>query len=86
GEVEEAVSAVGFNAVHIFRPSLLLGPRKENRSGEDAAKLIYKVLNFLIPDKYKAIESIKVARAMLHYAKENLPGNHIHESRNLQRF
>mgnify|MGYP006313076297 FL=1 len=27
GEVEEAISAVGFETLHIFRPSLLLGPR-----------------------------------------------------------
>src|SRR5688572_28895830 len=32
GEIEEAVSALGFETVHIFRPSLLLGPRPEHRS------------------------------------------------------
>ncbi len=28
GEVEDAISETGFTAIHIFRPSLLVGPRK----------------------------------------------------------
>jgi len=86
GEVEEAISMVGYFALHIFRPSLLIGPRKEARSGEDAAKLFYKLFGFLIPDKYKGIESIKVARAMISFAKENQPGKFVHESDELQQF
>ncbi len=86
GQVEEAVSAVGFYAYHIFRPSLLIGPRKEQRAGEDAAKVFYKIFGFLIPAKYKGIESIKVARAMIRFAKENKSGKFIHESGELQKF
>ena len=86
GELEEAVSTAGFDAVHIFRPSLLLGPREEKRSGEDAAKIFYKIFGFLIPAKYQAIESIKVARAMLHFASQDKRGNFIHDSRELQQF
>jgi len=86
GEIEEAVSSVGFETVQIFRPSLLLGPRTEKRSGEDAARFFYKVFGFLIPKKYKAIESIKVARAMLRFASQNKRGNFIHESLELQNF
>jgi len=65
GEVEEAIKQIGFGSFHILRPSLLLGPRQEERTGEDAAKFFYKVFGFLVPKKYQAIESIKVARAML---------------------
>ena len=86
GEVEEAVSAVGFDAVHIFRPSLLIGDRPEKRSGEDTAKLFYRIFGFLIPEKYKAISSIKVARAMLHFATQNKKGTFIHESGELQHY
>ena len=86
GEVEEAVSAVGFDAVHIFRPSLLLGHRPEKRSGEDTAKLFYRIFGFLIPNKYNAISSLKVARAMLHFAAQNKKGTFIHESGELQKF
>lgn len=86
GEVEEAVSAVGFEALHILRPSLLIGPRSEKRSSEDAAKLFYKIFGFVIPQKYNAISSIKVARAMLHFASQDKKGIFIHESGELQHF
>ena len=86
GETEEVVTAAGIRSVHIFRPSLLIGPRKEHRSGEDAAKFVYKYLDFLVPEKYKGIESVKVARAMIAFAKKEQPGTFIHESRDLQVF
>ncbi|HEY9046669.1 MAG TPA: NAD-dependent epimerase/dehydratase family protein [Ohtaekwangia sp.] len=86
GEIEEAVSTTGFETVHIFRPSLLLGPRTEHRTGEDAAKVVYKIFGFLIPKKYKAIQSSKVAKAMLQLASLEKPGIHIHESQDLQSF
>lgn len=86
GKVEEAIGEVRFESFHIFRPSLLIGPRKEPRAGEDAAKVFYKIFGFLIPTKYKGIESIKVARAMISFSKENKPGNFVHESEELQRF
>jgi uncharacterized protein YbjT (DUF2867 family) len=86
GAIEEAISNIGFETVHIFRPSLLLGPRAEKRSAEDAAKFFYRIFGFLIPRKYKAIDSVKVARAMEHFASQNQPGNFIHESTELQNF
>lgn len=84
GETELAINKAGFESVHIMRPSLLIGPRKEHRSGEEAAKVFYKYLGFLIPKKYKGIESIKVARAMIALAKQNKAGYFIHESATLQ--
>lgn len=84
GETESAINDVGFNSFHIFRPSLLLGNRKEQRAGEDAAKVFYKIFGFLIPKKYQAIDSGKVARAMLNAAKTNQPGKVIHESAAMQ--
>ena len=86
GEVEEAIGAVEIPAYHIFRPSLLIGPRKEHRSGEDAAKVFYKIFGFIIPAKYKGIESIRVARAMISFAKENKHGKFVHESNEMQTF
>ncbi|MBT1703872.1 NAD-dependent epimerase/dehydratase family protein [Chryseosolibacter indicus] len=86
GEVEEAITNVAFESFHIFRPSLLLGDRAEKRTGEDAAKFVYKFFGFLIPGKYKGIEASKVARAMLHYASQEKDGKFIHESKDLQQF
>jgi uncharacterized protein YbjT (DUF2867 family) len=84
GEVEEAIRAVNFESLHIFRPSLLLGERQEKRAGEGAATFFYRFFGFLIPKKYKAIDSAKVARAMLHFASQEQKGTYVHESKNLQ--
>jgi uncharacterized protein YbjT (DUF2867 family) len=86
GKIEEYISGIGFVSYHIFRPSLLLGPREESRPGEEAAKVFYKYFSFLIPEKYKGIEGSKVARAMKHYAALEQPGRYVHESRQLQSF
>ena len=86
GEVEDAIRAMGFRTIHILRPSLLLGPREEKRTGEDAAKLFYRLFGFLIPEKYKAIEAITVARAMVEYARHEEAGSFVHESKEMQNF
>jgi len=84
GEVEKAISETGFETVHIFRPSLLLGPRAEKRPGEDAARALYTLFGFAIPMKYKAISSEKVASSMMDAAARNMKGVFIHESRDMQ--
>lgn len=86
GQLEEAISGVPFSAVHIFRPSLLVGPRKEKRSGEEAAKKMYKIFGFLIPDKYKPIEAATVANAMIAMAVQDKEGIFIHGSKEMQQF
>jgi uncharacterized protein YbjT (DUF2867 family) len=86
GELEDALTKLPIPAIHIFRPSLLLGDRGEKRAGEDLAKAFYKIFWFLIPDKYKAIESAKIAKAMLHYASKDQRGIFVHESREMQHF
>jgi uncharacterized protein YbjT (DUF2867 family) len=86
GETEEIVLNIGFERVHILRPSLLLGPRKEQRTGENTAKQAYRIFGFLIPKKYKAVESSGVARAMVQFAGTGTRGNFIHESVELQNF
>jgi len=56
GEVEEAIDAVRFESYHIFRPSLLLCQRSEERSGEDAVKIFFKLFSVLVPGKYMVID------------------------------
>ncbi len=86
GEVEAAIGELAYPTTHIFRPSLLLGDRKEQRSGEDAAKVFYKIFGWLIPQKYKGIEAVKVARAMVAEAKSGKQGQHVYESAALQKY
>ena len=86
GEVEAGITNAGFETLHIFRPSLLLGNRPETRPGEDSAKLFYKIFSVLIPAKFKGIDSARVARAMLAFAKQQKSGKFIHESSELKQF
>ena len=89
GEVEKAISRLGYSRVDIFRPSLLLGPRDDARLAEDLGKGLMKVFGFLFvgPLKdYKAIAGSKVASAMLYFAKDEGSGIYIHSSGELQKY
>jgi len=80
GEVERAIEALGYPSFKVFRPSLLLGNRSEQRNGEDAAKIFYKIFGLIIPAKYKAIEARRVAQAMLAAATLKKSGMIVYES------
>lgn len=86
GEVERDLMALNFPTLLIFRPSLLHGNRSENRLGERLAEGAMRLLNPLIPAKYKAVEAAKVANAMLTTSQQELVGTHVYESDALQRF
>jgi len=70
GETEEAVKATGIKSIHIVRPSLLLGDRKEFRLGEKMAQWVMPVFSFLTPKKYRPIHAKKVAEMMINAAKK----------------
>ncbi|MDZ4793946.1 MAG: NAD(P)H-binding protein [Bacteroidota bacterium] len=74
GEVEDAVKVVGLRSVHIIQPSVLLGDRKESRTGEKIAKAVMKAISFLLPSKYKAIQGKEVAKAMILLSKMEKEG------------
>ena len=86
GEVERDLTAINFPTLLIFRPSLLLGNRSENRLGERLAEGAMRLFSPLIPAKYKGIEAAKVASAMLTTAQQGLTGRHVYESDALQGF
>jgi uncharacterized protein YbjT (DUF2867 family) len=86
GEVEDAVSKLGYRMVCIFRPSFLAGDRKQSRHGEQIALATLKRLPFLLPKKYRPVADVAVARAMIDAAKREEPGVHIIESDRMQRF
>lgn len=76
GEMEDDISKLNIPSITFFRPSLLIGKRKENRPGEKIGIVIFKALSFLFvgPLKnYKGIHVKKVAQAMISasHAAEN---------------
>lgn len=86
GETEEAIRALGLTSVHIMRPSVLLGDRKEKRTGESIAKAVMKLFSFLVPSKYKAIHGRDVAKAMVKAANRTETGFFIYEYRDMRRM
>ena len=84
GETDEAVKESGVKSIHIMRPSILLGDRKESRLGEDIGKAVMTTLSFLIPLKYKPTYAKDVAKAMLALAKKNEEGYFIHENKQIR--
>ena len=74
GEVEDAVESAGISSVHIMRPSMLLGDRKEYRPLEKMGKKIMTGISFLLPSKYKPIHAKMVAKAMVEASKKKEAG------------
>jgi uncharacterized protein YbjT (DUF2867 family) len=79
GEVEAAVLLLGYPAVTIVRPSLLLGERKEFRLGE----ALMKPFGPLMPRTYRPVHARAVAATMIRAAQEDQPGVRIIESRDI---
>jgi uncharacterized protein YbjT (DUF2867 family) len=86
GEVEEALKQTGVASIHIMRPSMLLGKRAESRPAEKVGQVLSKALSFLLPSKYKPVEGMDVARAMLKIAKEDRAGFHIYHYKEIKRL
>ena len=77
GEMEEAITAVGFPSVDILQPSLLLGDRKQMRPLELAGRLLAPLVNPLLTgtrEIYRAIPGQVVAKAMLGASRRGARG------------
>jgi uncharacterized protein YbjT (DUF2867 family) len=87
GETEEALARISFEALHIFRPSLLLGNREEHRAGEKAGAVVMSAIkNVMVGPfkKYRPIQANDVAKAMVCIAQKDLKGINIFESQRIQ--
>jgi len=84
GEVEDALSQVGFDCLRIIRPSLLLGDRGEFRFAERLGALLTPLLKpFMVGGmkKYVPVEAGAVGRFMVKAAlDEPTSGVHVYES------
>lgn len=83
GLLEDELMKIGLPGLHIFRPSLLNGARKEFRSGEKAAIVLSRIFIFLFVGplrKYRPISATAVARGMYAAAQKNKTGSFIYNS------
>jgi uncharacterized protein YbjT (DUF2867 family) len=89
GEVEQELRDIAYETLHILRPSLLLGDRKETRRGEKIGEVLTAVFKPLMIGplkKYRAIEASKVANALLSLARRGEKGVFVHDSVELKTF
>jgi len=82
GKTENFVRGVGIPSVHFFRPSILLGERKESRPGEYIGKTFMQLFSFAFLgtwNKYKPIHVKTVAAAMVNASHSGQTGVHVYE-------
>lgn len=73
GDVEQDIIALNFDHTHIFRPSMIMGERKEKRPLEKIMMRIWWVVNPLFigkMNKYRGINGKDIAKAMNNSAKD----------------
>lgn len=83
GQMEKDVTSIPFKAVHIFRPSLLVGKRDEKRFFEDIVRYFAQPLQFILKGylkKYAPVDALWVAQSMIQAAKDHISGVHVYEA------
>lgn len=89
GEMENALSSLGFDTLVFARPSLLIGDRaalgQPVRGGEEMGEKVARWLGPLIPANYRPISVRAVARALVHAVRET-KGRRVILSGELQKF
>ncbi|WP_373999189.1 NAD(P)H-binding protein [Bdellovibrio bacteriovorus] len=87
GEMENDLRALKIPQIEVFRPSLILGDRKEQRAGEDIGQKLSPYVNPLLVGplkKYRAIKASDIAKAMAIAILNFHPGFHVYPSNKIQ--
>ena len=88
GEMEAAVSQLGFEVVVLARPALLAGDRdaleQPERIAEKLSLVAFKLFKPLIPANYRSIQASSVARAMVNTLQTAGAGKHVLLSGDMQ--
>lgn len=84
GALEDALARLTLEALHVFRPGLLLGERAEARPGEAVASVVARATQGLLVGplrRYRPVDGDSVARAMIAAieGKRPQPALQIHE-------
>ena len=79
GEVENDIISLQLPATYVYRPSLLVGKRKEKRLGEKVGEILLKMFNPLLFGKGKHWRSIKASQVAYKMYQNSLkPKDGIH--------
>jgi len=86
GRTEDDVSALGLRSLNIFRPGLLVGPRRERRLAEGIAATLLVPLAKVLPTRVRTslmTEAEILAARMLVEGKAARPGAHVIPARDI---
>lgn len=81
GLLEKDITELNFARLSIFRPSLLLGEREQNRLGENLAARLFPLISPFLRGGLRAIQPIhgyQVAQAMVNIAQQDAPDDNPH--------
>lgn len=84
GSMEDGLRGMDFEALEIFRPSILDGPRTESRLGERIGLGFMKLLAPLMPAPYRPMPYRVLAQALVNAAVGNDFGAHVHTYRGIK--
>lgn len=88
GEMEDAVSKLGYQSVTVARPSFLAGDREAlNQNTRPGEKITLVAMNFLkplIPKNYASVQASDVAAALLRQVRQGVDGQSVLLSGQLQ--
>ena len=89
GELEDQLRGLPFEALHLFRPSFLMGMRAEKRPGEGLGLVLARTLEWALVAglrKYRPIAAAVLARAMAVTAERGPAGVHVFDYENIMRW
>ena len=81
--MKNALREIGFGALHIFQPSLIVGERKEQRAAERLGIAVFSVMGAAMLGpmrKYRPINSTTIAKAMIEAAFSDSIGTNTYQS------
>jgi len=81
GRMEDGLRKLDFAALHIFRPSILDGPRTENRTGERIGLVVMRAIAPLLPAPSRPMKTTLLGKAVVEAALTGTPGTHIHTTK-----
>lgn len=86
-EMEKALYKLSIPQIEIFRPSLILGERKDHRAGEGLAQKLSPLLDLILRGplkKYRGIQARDIAKAMALASVSFEPGRYCYDSAEIQ--
>ncbi|MBL7944914.1 MAG: hypothetical protein JNN32_02550, partial [Flavobacteriales bacterium] len=83
GRMEDALRQMDFAALHIFRPSILDGPRTEQRTGERIALVTMRAIAPLLPAPSRPMKTDVLGKALVNAAITGASGTHVHTTKGI---